>query len=96
MLAGRAPRAQTITATRRSERAEKIYRPVDKVLLHARGCTAVKIVHDLKQRDDIDIVLVQSDPDMESNAAAMLRDRDTPWSASAVRRPTRATSTRVR
>ncbi len=50
--------------------------PVRKALIHARGCTAVKLVR-VAQRNGIDVVLVQSDPDVESPAATMLRDRDT-------------------
>ena len=35
------------------------------MLIHARGCTAVKLVR-IAQKNDIEVVLVQSDPDMES------------------------------
>ncbi len=50
-------------------------RPVRRALIHARGCTAVKLVR-VAQRSGIEVVLVQSDPDVESPAAAMLRERD--------------------
>ena len=53
----------------------ELYRPVRRMLVHARGCTAVKLVK-VAQRKDMDVVLVQSDPDMESVAADMLRERD--------------------
>ena len=48
---------------------------VRRVLIHARGCTAVKLVR-IAQQNDIEVVLVQSDPDMDSVAADMLGDRD--------------------
>ncbi len=48
---------------------------VQRVLIHARGCTAVKLVR-IAQKNDIEVVLVQSDPDMESVAADMLGERD--------------------
>jgi acetyl/propionyl-CoA carboxylase alpha subunit len=50
-------------------------RPVKRVLIHARGCTAVKLIR-IAQRNDIEVVLIQSDPDMESVAVDMLRDQD--------------------
>ena len=46
-----------------------------RALIHARGCTAVKLVR-VAQRAGVEVVLVQSDPDIESPAAAMLRKRD--------------------
>lgn len=52
---------------------EKIFRPVKKVLVHARGCTAEKLVRKA-QENDIDVVLVQSDPDMNSVAADRLNN----------------------
>ncbi len=52
-----------------------LIRPTRKVLIHARGCTAVKLIR-IARRQGIQIVLVQSDPDMESVAADMLGDRD--------------------
>jgi len=54
--------------------AEKIFRPVKKVLIHARGCTAEKLVRKA-QENDIDVVLVQSDPDMTSVAADRLNSK---------------------
>ena len=53
-----------------------LVRPVKKVLIHARGCTAAKLIR-IAQKNDINVVLVQSDPDMESAAADQLRDQDT-------------------
>ena len=53
----------------------ELYRPVQKMLVHARGCTAVKLVR-VAQRHGVAVVLVQSDPDMESVASDMLGDAD--------------------
>ena len=52
-----------------------LVRPVSKVLIHARGCTAVKLIR-VAQRRGIDVVLVQSDPDMEAAPADMLGEND--------------------
>jgi acetyl/propionyl-CoA carboxylase alpha subunit/acetyl-CoA carboxylase beta subunit len=51
-------------------------RPVKKVLIHARGCTAAKLIR-IAQAEGISVVLVQSDPDMESAAVDQLTARDT-------------------
>ena len=53
-----------------------LYRKPQKMLVHARGCTAVKLVR-IAQKHGVGVVLVQSDPDMESTAADMLGDNDT-------------------
>lgn len=53
-----------------------LQRPVKKVLIHARGCTAAKLIR-IAQEQNIDVVLVQSDPDMESAAVDQLGERDT-------------------
>ena len=53
-----------------------LIRPVKKVLIHARGCTAAKLIR-IAQKNDIQVVLVQSDPDMESAAVDQLREQDT-------------------
>ena len=50
---------------------ENLIRPVKKVLLHARGCTAVKLVSRAKALG-YEVVLIQSDPDMESVPADMI------------------------
>jgi acetyl/propionyl-CoA carboxylase alpha subunit/biotin carboxyl carrier protein len=50
-----------------------LIRQVKRTLIHARGCTAVKLVRKAKQFG-YQVVLVQSDPDMESVAADMVRD----------------------
>ncbi|MCW8994437.1 MAG: ATP-grasp domain-containing protein [Psychromonas sp.] len=49
--------------------------PVKKVLVHARGCTAVKLIRKA-QDNDINVVLVASDPDMTSVPADMLGKGD--------------------
>ncbi len=55
--------------------AGDLYRPVKRVLIHARGCTAVKLIR-VAQREAIEVVLVQSDPDMESVAVDLLGKAD--------------------
>jgi acetyl/propionyl-CoA carboxylase alpha subunit/acetyl-CoA carboxylase alpha subunit len=54
---------------------QKKYGKIDKVLVHARGCTAVKLVRKA-QENDIKVVLVQSDPDMDSVPVDMLGPQD--------------------
>ncbi len=56
--------------------AKDLIRPVRRTLVHARGCTAVKLIR-IAQQNAIEVVLVQSDPDMESAAVDMLLPRDT-------------------
>ena len=54
----------------------ELIRPVKRTLIHARGCTAVKLIR-IAQQQNIAVVLVQSDPDMESVSVDMLTERDT-------------------
>ncbi|HEY5716385.1 MAG TPA: biotin carboxylase N-terminal domain-containing protein, partial [Psychromonas sp.] len=49
--------------------------PVKKVLIHARGCTAVKLIR-IAQKNKIKVILVASDPDMASVPADMLGKGD--------------------
>jgi acetyl/propionyl-CoA carboxylase alpha subunit len=56
--------------------AKELLRPVRRTLIHARGCTAAKLIR-IAQKNDIEVVLVQSDPDMESAAVDQLLPRDT-------------------
>ncbi|HKI99944.1 MAG TPA: biotin carboxylase N-terminal domain-containing protein, partial [bacterium] len=49
--------------------------PVKRMLIHARGCTAVRLIKGA-QAAGVESVLVQSDADMESYAARLLRDPD--------------------
>jgi acetyl/propionyl-CoA carboxylase alpha subunit len=51
-------------------------KPVRRVLIHARGCTAAKLIK-IAQKNNIEVVLVQSDPDMDSAAVDLLTERDT-------------------
>jgi len=53
-----------------------LMRPVHKTLIHARGCTAVKLIRKA-QENNISVVLIQSDPDMHSVPAEMMRENDT-------------------
>ncbi|MBF0243829.1 MAG: ATP-grasp domain-containing protein [Planctomycetes bacterium] len=57
------------------EHADKHVRPVKSVLLHARGCTADKLIR-VAKRKGIRVVLVQSDPDMDSYPAEQLGEND--------------------
>ena len=56
-------------------RAVDLMSDIDKVLIHARGCTAVKLIR-VAQQQGRKVLLVQSDPDMDSAAVDMLRDED--------------------
>ena len=62
-------------APRKTVSESELFRPVKKMLVHARGCTATKLVR-VAQRHGVSVVLVQSDPDMESVPADMLSDAD--------------------
>jgi acetyl/propionyl-CoA carboxylase alpha subunit/heptaprenylglyceryl phosphate synthase len=53
----------------------ELMEPVKKVLIHARGCTAVKLIRKAQQ-NNIKVVLVASDPDMKSVPADMLGKGD--------------------
>ena len=50
-------------------------RPIKTILIHARGCTAAKLIRVAKKLGK-QVVLVQSDPDMDSAPAAMLDGND--------------------
>ena len=52
-----------------------LMKPLTQVLVHARGCTAVKLIRKA-QESDLSVVLVASDPDMTSVPAKMLRQQD--------------------
>ncbi len=77
-------RVEFLTSRRRRREGAEVNEPVPSVaprqvqraLIHARGCTAVKLVR-VAQRTGIEVILVQSDPDVDSPAATMLRERDT-------------------
>ncbi len=55
--------------------AAPVVRPIRKVLIHARGCSAAKLVRKA-QEHGIAVVLVQSDADADSAVAESLGDRD--------------------
>ncbi len=77
-------RVEFLASRRRRQETAKVVEPapavaprkVRRALIHARGCTAVKLVR-VAQRAGIEVVLVQSDPDVDSPAATMLSERDT-------------------
>ncbi|MFT5571321.1 MAG: acetyl/propionyl-CoA carboxylase alpha subunit/acetyl-CoA carboxylase beta subunit [Cryomorphaceae bacterium] len=56
-------------------RAVDLMGPIETVLIHARGCTAVKLIRVAQQRGH-KVLLVQSDPDMDSAACDMLTEQD--------------------
>ncbi|MFT7222127.1 MAG: acetyl/propionyl-CoA carboxylase alpha subunit, partial [Candidatus Azotimanducaceae bacterium] len=66
---------QSPAIERLSPREEDLIRPVKRTLIHARGCTAVKLVSRAKALG-YEVVLIQSDPDMDSVPADMVRDDD--------------------
>jgi acetyl/propionyl-CoA carboxylase alpha subunit/acetyl-CoA carboxylase beta subunit len=66
--------AATEAETLVDERA--LLKPVKRTLIHARGCTAAKLIK-IAQQEDIEVVLVQSDPDMDSSVAGQLTEKDT-------------------
>ncbi len=52
-----------------------LVRPVKRTLIHARGCTAVKLIRKA-QEHGYEVVLVQSDPDMDSVPTDMVEARE--------------------
>lgn len=55
------------------ESEDELIRPVKRTLIHARGCTAVKLVSKAIEFG-YEVVLVQSDPDMDSVPADLVRN----------------------
>ena len=55
--------------------ARALMQPIKRTLIHARGCTAVKLIR-IAQRRGIEVILVASDPDMDSVPVAMLGEND--------------------
>jgi acetyl/propionyl-CoA carboxylase alpha subunit/acetyl-CoA carboxylase beta subunit len=76
VLSGVLSQRPVVVAHRPRYTDRDLIRPVRRTLIHARGCTAVKLIR-IAQRQGIEVVLVQSDPDMESAAVDMLLPRDT-------------------
>ncbi|MBF0279790.1 MAG: ATP-grasp domain-containing protein [SAR324 cluster bacterium] len=55
---------------------EKLHlRPVKRMLIHARGCTATRLIL-AAHANNIEVVLVQSDPDMDSFPTRLLKKND--------------------
>ncbi|WP_028292560.1 ATP-binding protein [Oceanobacter kriegii] len=75
VLQGYVTAERLIPDTGKGANSDKVFGPVDKVLVHARGCTAVKLIRKA-QENDIKVVLVQSDPDMNSVPVDMLGPED--------------------
>ena len=55
--------------------ARKLFAPIKQVLIHARGCTALRLIQ-AAQGLGRSVVLVQSDPDMHSAVVSYLRESD--------------------
>ena len=49
--------------------------PIRRVLIHARGCTATRLIR-ASQSAGMEVVLVASDPDIESYPASLIRKQD--------------------
>ncbi len=76
VLSGQIDRENAIAEVNRVEADEKaLYQPVKRVLVHARGCAASKVVK-IAQQNKIQVVLIQSDPDEDSVASSLLTKRD--------------------
>ncbi|ARU57792.1 acetyl-CoA carboxylase multifunctional carboxyl transferase subunit alpha/carboxyl transferase subunit beta/biotin carboxylase [Oleiphilus messinensis] len=67
--------AQTGLQKRGETEVAQRFDKFESVLIHARGCTAVKLIAQVQQAG-LKVILVQSDPDMTSVAAEMLRQED--------------------
>ncbi len=74
IMAGRYAASEPLV-TKATVSEDDLFRPIRKVLVHARGCTAVKLVSKAKEFG-YEVVLVQSDPDMDSVPADLVRDDD--------------------
>ena len=75
VLQGYVNAERLVPDTGKGATAAKKFGSIDKVLVHARGCTAVKLIRKA-QENDIKVVLVQSDPDMDSVPVDMLGPED--------------------
>ncbi|MCL1142227.1 ATP-binding protein [Shewanella gaetbuli] len=74
-LSSLAPEVEEVEDVIVQDDPRALMKPIDKVLVHARGCTAVKLIR--KAHDNnINVVLVASDPDMTSVPADMLKEND--------------------
>ena len=75
VLQGYVNAARLAPDTGKGATAAKKFGKIDKVLVHARGCTAVKLIRKA-QENDIKVILVQSDPDMDSVPVDLLGPED--------------------
>ena len=75
VMSGALDQAQAVAIPPRRYTDADLIRPVKRVLIHARGCTAAKLVR-IAHKKDLEVVLVQSDPDMESAVVDQLNERD--------------------
>ena len=75
VMAGGVDEQPLVETPRRRVSEATLYRPVEKMLVHARGCTAAKLIRVARGRG-VRLVLVQSDPDMDSMVAEMLGEQD--------------------
>ncbi len=70
-----------VATVKEKDHKEVVHRAIDRmgkidtVLIHARGCTAVKLIR-VAQAQGHKVLLVQSDPDMGSVACDMLTEQD--------------------
>ena len=75
VMSGVLDQGQAVAIPPRRYTDADLVRPVRRVLIHARGCTAAKLVR-VAHKHDLEVVLVQSDPDMESAVVDQLNERD--------------------
>ena len=68
-------RTATVPNTEALPKGFITFSPIKKLLVHARGCTAVRLIQGA-QAAGIDTLLVQSDADMESYPARLLKEND--------------------
>jgi|MEHZ01.5.fsa_nt_MEHZ011457229.1_10 acetyl/propionyl-CoA carboxylase alpha subunit/acetyl-CoA carboxylase beta subunit len=73
-LAGRVDTQSAIEIAEPAQ-ARDLMRPIETILIHARGCTAAKLIRVAKKLGKR-VILVQSDPDMDSAPASMLDGND--------------------
>ena len=75
VMSGALDQGQAVATSSRRYTDADLIRPVKRMLIHARGCTAAKLVR-VAQNHGLEVVLVQSDPDMESAVVDQLNERD--------------------
>ena len=75
VMSGTLDQGQAVDTSPRRYTDADLIRPVKRMLIHARGCTAAKLVR-VAQNHGLEVVLVQSDPDMESAVVDQLNERD--------------------